>query len=865
MKNIYDNNAWQNLNDTLLSHVIIKALEKLKYVRPTPVQAATIPLFLRNKDVCVEAVTGSGKTLAFVIPILEKLLRSNCNIKDFKIKTIILSPTRELAQQTYQVITEQFLNFFADYYNTNIPHKEGDLNTTNNFSNIKNVDDVNVLNNEQNLNTTSNTLTNESINPKYLDDSNALNNVSNTNFIPQIVNPIIRCCLMVGGLGSPELDLKRFVEMGGCHILIATPGRLEYLLSRSIKITINNGICQRPITLSRCVNEIENLVLDEGDKFLEMGFMPSLQNILSYLPKQRRTCLFSATLNEQIDGLIKAGLRDPVSVIVRQKMASLSCDPTITLATNSVPASLKCFYHVSDYSSKLNSLVGLLISQDSPLYSAKKILVFVSNRSSALYFAKALKLFFDEFYGFSDVKDAKNNDRNNYRNTITGQNQSENFETERCRRVSSFNSYKEFRPLVSCLHRKMRASKRSKILGSFKSLDDVDHLDKTPNKNAGNFISGKLETNSSISILTADTLTNIDEISDTSTKKLVKNAKKRGKSVSNLSHELDTKHILIATDLMARGIHISGLDWVVHFDPPSDGQMFVHRSGRTARADQLGRALLMLHSPGPETDIVEYLAVSFGVAIRPLLLKGNKSLISNPEIPDILELVRCEAQRDRSFMLKGVKAFVSHVRSYAENKLNLIFRVKDLPLGELANGFGLLYLPKMPEVAKQHRQSDYNRLNHAKLKEEVFVSNIDSKHLDPSFLNPEKKEERGNVKLEPLLSTIRGEILGFKVPFPSLDIGSVPYTDPDLEEKRLKILAEKKCSDLIKGSNTEDKPDSKIKGSKKILSRRRRAKRKQVLDKKDIQEFAIDARLLKKLKKKKINTSDFDKEFYSGL
>ena len=39
----------------------------------TPVQAGSIPLFLKNKDVVVEAVTGSGKTLAFLIPLLERL------------------------------------------------------------------------------------------------------------------------------------------------------------------------------------------------------------------------------------------------------------------------------------------------------------------------------------------------------------------------------------------------------------------------------------------------------------------------------------------------------------------------------------------------------------------------------------------------------------------------------------------------------------------------------------------------------------------------------------------------------------------------------------------------------------------------
>jgi hypothetical protein len=47
----------------------------------TPVQASTIPYFLRNKDVCVEATTGSGKTLAFALPVFEILHRALCALK----------------------------------------------------------------------------------------------------------------------------------------------------------------------------------------------------------------------------------------------------------------------------------------------------------------------------------------------------------------------------------------------------------------------------------------------------------------------------------------------------------------------------------------------------------------------------------------------------------------------------------------------------------------------------------------------------------------------------------------------------------------------------------------------------------------
>lgn len=64
------------------------------YTEMTPVQASAIPLFMKNKDVVVEAVTGSGKTLAFVIPILERLIRRNTRLRKNEIGALIISPTR---------------------------------------------------------------------------------------------------------------------------------------------------------------------------------------------------------------------------------------------------------------------------------------------------------------------------------------------------------------------------------------------------------------------------------------------------------------------------------------------------------------------------------------------------------------------------------------------------------------------------------------------------------------------------------------------------------------------------------------------------------------------------------------------------
>lgn len=94
-----------------ISEKTLKTLETIGFEKPTPIQATCIPLLLNYKDVAGEAVTGSGKTLAFVIPIFEML--SKRKLKENEVGALVISPTRHLAQQIYEVI-QSFKENFRD-------------------------------------------------------------------------------------------------------------------------------------------------------------------------------------------------------------------------------------------------------------------------------------------------------------------------------------------------------------------------------------------------------------------------------------------------------------------------------------------------------------------------------------------------------------------------------------------------------------------------------------------------------------------------------------------------------------------------------------------------------------------------------
>ncbi len=115
----------------------------------------------------------------------------------------------------------------------------------------------------------------------------------------------LRSMVVFGGMDmKPQTaELKKGVE-----VLVATPGRLL-----------------DHIEAKNCVlNQVEYVVLDEADRMLDIGFLPDLQRILSFLPKQRTTLLFSATFSSEIKRLASSYLQDPVTIEVARSNATAS-------------------------------------------------------------------------------------------------------------------------------------------------------------------------------------------------------------------------------------------------------------------------------------------------------------------------------------------------------------------------------------------------------------------------------------------------------------------------------------------------------------------------------------------------------------
>ncbi len=280
----------------------------------------------------------------------------------------------------------------------------------------------------------------------------------------------LRGVAVYGGVGMA--DQERGLR-GGAEIVIATPGRLldhlgrGYVDLRSLKI----------------------LVLDEADRMLDMGFLPDVRRILSALPRERQTLLFSATMPPEIVRLSREFLRDPRLVQVEERTVAAVGVAHLALP---VPAHRK--------SALLTELLA-----DAAMTS---VLVFTRTKHRADRLARDLAQ-----HGFP----------------------------------------------TGVIHGNRSQSQRTRALEGFRRGDH---------------------------------------------------------------------RILVATDIAARGVDVKGVSHVVNFDVPADPETYVHRVGRTARAQQRGDAYTLV-APEEEADFAR-IERTLGLRIERSIVPGFAYNVPTP-------------------------------------------------------------------------------------------------------------------------------------------------------------------------------------------------------------------------------------------
>ena len=429
-------------------------------------------------------------------------------------------------------------------------------------------------------------------------------------------------------------------------------------------------------------------MLDEADRLLDLGFKATINNILVYLPRQRRTGLFSATQTTEVTDLIRAGLRNPVLVSVKEK------------STINTPIRLQNFYRILEADEKFIALIQFLKSAKA---KNSKVMIFFPTCACVEYWSEIMPQF---------VKDR----------SILG------------------------------IHGKMK-HKRKNIVERFRKED---------------------------------------------------------------------KTVLLCTDVLARGLDVPEIDWVIQWDPPSNAASFVHRVGRTARQGNEGNALVFLLPT--EDAYATFLKINQKVELEEI----EDFELDREQLKSTLNKLHKLQAADKGLYDKGVRAFVSHIQAYRKHECNAILRLKDMDLGKAATGYGLLQMPRMPELKT--------------LKADNFIA--PSFEVDVSKLTY-KNAQKEQARLEKVKTYEEtGQWPGKKK--------HKKQTESWEQTKKAKMDVKTK-KELRKAKKLRKKADEEANGPKA-------KKRKEQFSQEDLDELANDIRLFKKLKKNKITEEDFNKE-----
>lgn len=169
-----------------------------------------------------------------------------------------------------------------------------------------------------------------------------------------------------GAYGGVNMNTQKDELAVGMDILVATPGRLvDLALSRAVKL-----------------KTIKQLVIDEVDEMLNLGFRKQLNDILDLLPERRQNILFSATLTQEVDALIKAAFENPQKI-------------EIAASGTSADGIVQKMYLVPNFNTKINLLRHLLATEK----AWTKVLIFAPTKKITDALFELLEVDFPEQIG----------------------------------------------------------------------------------------------------------------------------------------------------------------------------------------------------------------------------------------------------------------------------------------------------------------------------------------------------------------------------------------------------------------------------------------------------------------------------------
>ncbi len=387
---------------------------------------------------------------------------------------------------------------------------------------------------------------------------------------------------------------------------------------------------------------LQTIVLDEADRLLDMGFEKDIHAIMSIISPKKRI-LVSATITAGLERLSHFALTDPERIGESED-------------TFEVPASLRQHFCVVSAKHKLVTLVSFLKAQLDA--GSRKIVVFLSTSDAAEFIHLLL----------SRVKSP--------------------FASRKRAFAASGRSVASSRPRNLQRKLQMRANGHLEVDGEDQKEgvvtfdeDEVDPFERGCDE-------------------AQEALTDADGLVNVHLLKLHGNMGQVDRAAVFHSFRSSTDQgILFCTDVAARGLDMANIDWIVHYDPPTDERCYIHRVGRTARLGRVGDSILFLHPH--EAKYAEYLSKFIRMPIAEkkseaflfYLTKLDPAANHNwVQSCATLERKICQCVReDETLSRIALFAYQSYVRAYAgfPRAVRQYFCQEELHLGHIANSFGI--------------------------------------------------------------------------------------------------------------------------------------------------------------------------------